>query len=59
MQDSNVALKHNLPIQLSNITNCPSNWHWTYAAQKNVVADVSYDIWFAVSNCFKVDHERN
>jgi len=46
---SNVALIQNLPIQLSNITNCRSNWHWTYTAQNNVVADVSYDIWFAAS----------
>lgn len=44
MQDSNVALQHNLPIQLSNIADCWSNWQWTYTAQSNVVADVSYDI---------------
>jgi len=46
---SNVALQHNLPMQLSNVANCWSNWQWTYSSQSNIVADVSYDIWFAAS----------
>ncbi|KAF7976447.1 hypothetical protein HWV62_6687 [Athelia sp. TMB] len=46
---SNVALQQNLPVQLSHITAAYTNWQWEYTAAENVVADVSYDIWFANS----------
>jgi len=46
---ANVALQHNLPVQLSNVANSWTNWQWSYTSQSNIVADVSYDIWFAAS----------
>ncbi|KZP18081.1 glycoside hydrolase family 12 protein [Athelia psychrophila] len=46
---SNVALQANLPVQLSAITSAWTNWQWQYTASNALVADVSYDIWFANS----------
>jgi len=46
---TNVALQHNLPMQLNSIANCWTNWNWYYSAASGVQADVSYDIWFAAS----------